>query len=191
MFVIGSLAFASTALAQPRDEEPQTLDRRDRSALSVTVGAFTPTGTLGVEYAHAVHPKVELAVGAGIGYLAASLIDDDYRVRPEVAVMPRWRTRVGALRVALGAGVSAGSYQDTPSPFAGEEWREEATLAMWANAEGGVQLVSRSGWFAGARLGVGYLFAHSKVRSDDTTRMPTDPSGTTMPYLGMTFGRTL
>ncbi len=160
--------------------------------MSVNVGLLTPTGTLGAEYTQVFHPHVEVGVGAGLGYLAAAAIDRDYRVRPEVSLMPRFRARYRMLRLAVGAGMSAGSFQDSPSMFDDSGWHDEASLALWANGEGVAQLISRSGWFGAARVGGSYLVTHTAMRTrGDATHMPSDPQGLVLPYLGFSFGRTL
>jgi hypothetical protein len=186
---------ASTAAAQPprKDAGPNDVDRRDRSAVSTTLGVFAPTGNLGLEYAHAVHRNLELSAGAGLGYLVVAVGDvfgDDHRIAPQLAVMPRFRTRFGALRVTLGAGLSAGELQEGYSPFSGEKG-VDVMMGLWVNAEGGVQLISRGGWFGRVSLGTSYLVAHSVPVSTDAGRAPMEPSATVMPYLGAAVGRTL
>lgn len=187
----------SVATADSDVQTNETRDRRDRSAVSVNVGLFTPTGGLGVEYAHAFHQNAELGVGAGLGYLVVAALDHSdgrvpaYRVRPEVSIMPRLRTRVGMVRFAVGAGVSAGSFQDSPSPFSDDDWREYAALALWANGEASTQLIFRNGWFGAVRLGGSYLVTHTTVHSTGDAHMPEDPQGLAMPYLGLSAGRTL
>lgn len=189
---LSTLLVTRIAIADSDLKTEQLEDRRDHSAVSMNVGLFTPTGSLGAEYTQVLHPNVELGVGAGLGYLAAAALDGDYHVRPEVSVMPRVRVRYGALRLAVGAGLSAGSYQDEPSPFDDGGWHDQASLVMWANGEGVAQLISRTGWFGAARLGGSYLVAHSTMRtSGDATHMPTDAQGAAYPYLGLSFGRTL
>ncbi len=193
------LALAASIAAADSDVRTGELrDRRDRSALSVNIGLFTPTGGVGVEYVHALHPNVELGVGAGLGYIAiaaidrANGIDSGYRVRPEFSLMPRVRMRREMLRVALGAGLSSGTYQSGPFGFNDGDWFDYAAFALFANGEGVAQVIFRNGWFGGARLGATFVVAHSKVHtSGDPTHMADDPRGAVLPYVGVSFGRTL
>src|ERR1041385_5730671 len=76
--------------------DPMQIDRRDHSRVGATVGLFTPTGDLGVEYTQVLHPNVEIGVGAGVGLV---------RVGPQVSVMPRLRTNLGPFSLTGGAGL--------------------------------------------------------------------------------------
>jgi hypothetical protein len=177
---------ASTAAAQTDGE----LDRRDGSSVTATVGVFAPTGNLGVEYAHALDENFEVSAGAGLGYLVpVALGSDEWQVAPQAAIMPRARVRFGALRLAAGAGLSVGLYEDDPDFGEASDGIDRMT-ALWANAEGSAQLISRSGWFGRATLGFGYIIAHSKLENT-MGREAMVPDFLGAPYLGLGFGRTL
>lgn len=185
------LLTTSAAAAQPVDEAADgTVDRRDRSAVSATLGVFAPTGTVGIEYAHAAHENLELAAGAGLGYLVPAIVIDDYTVAPQVALMPRVRMRMGAVRLFAGAGLSGGMGQIGDSPFSGEDGVDRF-WALSANVEAGVQVISASGWFGRAALGYGHTIAHTTPKSSEPTREPRMDVSEGMPYIGLAFGRTL
>lgn len=192
LLVLALLGSASTAAAQPVDRETTAdpRDRRDRSAVSATAGVFAPTGTLGLEYAHVMHENLELAAGAGIGYLVPAIAGDDYSVAPQVALMPRVRVRFGAVRLFAGAGVSAGLEQTGYSPFSGDEGVDRF-YGLSLNAEGGVQVISRGGWFGRAALGYGHVVAHTAPKSTEPGREPRMDVTDGLPYIGLAFGRTL
>jgi hypothetical protein len=151
---------------------------------------FAPTGTVGVEYAHALHPNVELVVGAGVGYLILAAAGDDYRPTPHAAIMPRYRMRFGAVRLHVGAGFSVGEEQEGYSPFSGYEGVDRF-YGLMANVEGGVQVMSRSGWFGRATIGYSHLLAHTDATSTDPGRAPRMNIELAVPYLGIGVGRTL
>lgn len=193
---IGIALSISSAAAQPSATEPvdggePRLDRRDRSSLAVTTGLFAPTGGLGVEYAHALHPNFEIAAGAGLGYLIMASANEHYKVTGHGAVMPRAKVRFGALRLHGGVGVSGGQEQFGFSPFSGDEGVDRMYV-LWAHAEVGAALVSRTGWFGRATLGESYMLNHGKTVSSDPNRAPMSHDDQRwMPYVGLAFGRTL
>jgi hypothetical protein len=183
----------TAAAAEPRTDTPTSsheVDRRDRSSLTAMVGINTPTGSVGFEYARAVHTNVEIAAGAGLGYVFLSALGDDYRVAPQVAIMPRLRARRGPVRLSAGAGISAGEDQQGFSPFASSEGVDRR-LAVWLNTEGAVQVISRVGWFARFTVGGTYMIDHGRTESSDPNRSPMTHDEGWLPYLGLGFGRTL
>src|SRR5262245_19440280 len=154
MLSLLSLAFVSLAASSVAHADPQPLDRRDDSRIGATVGLFTPTGELGVEYTQALHPNVELGVGAGVGIV---------RVGPQLSVMPRLRKRLGPITLSLGTGLSVGRYNNI-SPFADENATH--ILSLFGNAEGGVQITSQQGPFARVFAGAGKIVAHGAYREN-------------------------
>lgn len=192
--VVGVLALSAStaAFAQPADQasEPSTLDRRDRSSLSASVGLATPTGSLGIEYGHALHPNFEIAAGVGVGYLLFSALSDDYRPTGHAMIMPRARMRFGALRLHAGAGVSGGHEQFGYSPFSGD-MGVDRMLVLWGHAEAGVGLVSDAGWFGRATVGASHTLAKGTAVSTDPGRAPMEHDVGVRPYVGLAFGRTL
>jgi hypothetical protein len=156
-------------------------DRRDHSRVTATIGLFTPTGELGIEYAQAVHPNVEIAVGAGYGLVV--------REGVQLSIMPRLRARKGAVTASLGAGVSGGQYNNI-SPFADENAPRIPTL--FGNAEAGLQVGHTRGPFARVFLGVGKGLIHDTSRVPDyqraDVRMELDDM---IPYGGLSVGSTL
>ncbi len=148
-------------------------DRRDNSRVGATVGLFTPIGIVGVEYVQAVSSILEVGVGAGVGFV---------RVGPQVAVMPRLRTRRGPFTLSFGAGLSTGRY-DNVSPFAVDN--APHILSLYGNAEGSIQVASRRGPFARFTLGVGRVLAHERIDTSSQTVMNQfEP----LPYGGFTVG---
>jgi len=174
-----SLFTSALAYAEPDSLSPP--DRRDHSRVGATIGLFTPNGELGVEYAQALHPNAEIAVAAGYGAVV--------RVGPQFSIMPRFHVRRGPVSLSLGAGLSAGKYNNI-SPFADENAPEIPTL--FGNAEAGLQYGMKRGPFARVFLGVGKGLAHDlKGVPDhqmDEVRMEIDDA---IPYAGLTVGSTL
>jgi hypothetical protein len=167
------LAASSLAAAEPLQLSPP--DRRDHSRVSATIGAFTPAGDVAVEYSQAMHTNVEVAVGAGYGILV--------RTGPQFSLMPRGRVRLGAVTFSLGAGLSAGRYNNI-SPFERSDAPEIMTL--WGNAEAAIQVTSKRGPFARAFAGAGAQLAHGQYdKNDPDLRMETDD---VIPYLGLGVG---
>jgi hypothetical protein len=165
--------------------------------VSAVVGVLAPTGSIGVEYAHAFSPYFELGAGAGLGYVVVAALGDSdpaYSVAPQLAVMPRLRARRGPVRVTAGAGLSLDlGLQDGGSPFEGsmvvDRW-----VALLANAEVGVQIVSRSGWVGGLAVGASVVVAASAAETRPAPRdgyMPENPVGWRQPFIGLRLGRSL
>lgn len=147
------------------------------SRITGTLGLFSPIGSLGIEYAHAVHPNAELALGFGYGFSG-----------PQAAIMPRLRTGSGPVSVSLGVGVSGGPLVLPEfclwSDYCGEDTK---TTALWANAELGVQVASRSGTTFRLFAGTGRVVAHGECGGDQCG----DVAGLMLPYGGVSFGHTL
>jgi hypothetical protein len=186
------LSTSTAAFAQPAGDtgEPSQLDRRDRSSLSASVGVAAPTGSVGIEYGHALHSNFEIAAGVGIGYLLYAGLSDDYRPTGHAMIMPRARVRFGALRLHAGAGVSGGQEQFGYSPFA-DEMGVDRLLVLWGHAEAGVALVSDEGWFGRATVGASHTLAKGAAVSTDPGRTPMEHDVGVQPYLGLAFGRSL
>ncbi len=163
-----SLAAASIAYA-----DPQATDRRDDSRVGATLGLFTPTGELGVEYTQSLHPNFEIGFGAGVGLV---------RVGPQASVMPRLRMRRGPVTLSGGAGLSVGRFNNV-SAFADEN--APRVLSLFANGEVGLQISSTRGPFVRGFLGAGKIVAHEQVT--DAYRAELKDM---IPYGGVTFGWT-
>jgi hypothetical protein len=149
-------------------------DRRDHSRIAATAGVATPNGTFGVEYAHAVSDHVELSAGLGWSVLSG----------PQAALMPRLRTRLGAMTFSVGAGFSGGHYKTLDFDGNGQN-----TNALWANAEVGVQVGSRRGPFARLFVGAGVVALHDEIdiHPDGMDGLETP----WLPYLGLAVGDSL
>ena len=166
--VVSLLLTASIALA-----DPQPTDRRDDSRIGATLGLFTPTGELGLEYTQVFHPNFELGLGAGVGLV---------RVGPQASVMPRLRLRNGPFTLTGGAGLSVGRFNNV-SAFADEN--APRVLSLFANGEVGLQITSTRGPFVRGFLGSGKIVAHEQVA--DAYRAELQD---VIPYGGVTFGWT-
>lgn len=160
-----------TFLASHAHADPQPFDRRDGSRIGAGVGLFTPTGELGLEYTQALHPNLEVGVGAGVGLV---------RTGPQLAVMPRLRTRRGAFTLSLGTGLSVGRFNNI-SPFADEQ--APHVLSVFANGEAGLQVTSKRGPFARVYAGAGKIVAHEAVEPEYR-----DELKDVIPYGGVTVG---
>ena len=169
------LAFALTTLiAVSASAQPA---RRDHSRVSASVGLFTPTGDLGVEYTQALGEHLEIGVGAGMGLFV--------RTGAQGAVMPRLRQSWGPLTATLGAGVSVGRY-DNISPFA--EDNAPRILSMFGNVEAGLQYTTHVGLFARAYAGTGKILTHEGVMGGDP--MVKAELDDVIPYGGVATGWT-
>jgi hypothetical protein len=164
------LAVATTAVAVA---DPQPTDRRDDSRVGATVGLFTPTGELGLEYTQCLHPNFEIGVGVGVGLV---------RVGPQASVMPRLRVNRGPFTLTGGAGLSVGRFNNI-SAFADES--APRIVSLFANGEVGLQITSTRGPFVRGFLGAGKIVAHQQVA--DAYR---DELKDVIPYGGVTFGWT-
>lgn len=153
--------------------DPQPADRRDDSRIGATVGLFTPTGELGLEYTQSLHPNFEIGFGAGVGLV---------RVGPQASVMPRLRLRRGAVTLSGGAGLSVGRFNNI-SAFADET--APHILSLFANGEVGLLIASTRGPFVRGFLGAGKIVAHEQV--SDAYRAELKDA---IPYGGVTFGWT-
>jgi hypothetical protein len=160
------LATATVAFA-----DPQPVDHRDDSRIGATLGLFTPTGELGLEYTQALHPNLELGLGAGVGLV---------RVGGQASVMPRLRVRRGAFTLSGGAGLSLGRFNNV-SAFADEN--APRVLSLFANGEVGLQITSKSGPFVRGFLGAGKIVAHEQVAAEYQAELKD-----VIPYGGVTFG---
>ena len=166
--VVSVLFTASIALA-----DPQPTDRRDNSRIGATVGLFTPTGELGLEYTEVLHPNFELGLGAGVGLV---------RVGPQASVMPRLRLRRGPFTLTGGAGLSVGRFNNV-SAFADEN--APHVLSLFANGEVGLEIASMRGPFVRGFLGAGKIVAHEQVTDAYQAELKD-----VLPYGGVTFGWT-
>jgi hypothetical protein len=165
---IVTVATASVALA-----DPQVTDRRDNSRVGATLGLFTPTGELGLEYTQVFHPNFELGLGAGVGLV---------RVGPQASVMPRLRLRRGPFTLTGGAGLSVGRFNNV-SAFSDEN--APRVLSLFANGEVGLQITSTRGPFVRGFLGAGKIVAHEQVTDAYQAELKD-----VIPYGGVTFGWT-
>lgn len=145
---------AGVAHAQVDSGPDKPVDPRDHSRVAATVGISTPVGEVGVEYTWAALPALEIGVGAGI----AMNLSAGMPVLPQASVMPRFRVRRGAVTFTVGSGLSGGEFQNV-SPFADEA--QKPVIALWANAEAGVQFSSSRGRFVRLFAGAGLVVAHS------------------------------
>jgi len=160
-----------SCLASHAYADPEPHDRRDDSRIGATVGLFTPTGELGVEYTQALHPNFELGVGVGYGIV---------RTGPQLSLMPRARLRRGPATLSLGAGLSIGEYNGE-SPFADPVPNIQA---LFGNAEAGLQVTSKWGPFARVFAGAGKIVAHAAYESSEQA----DQGKDVIPYGGLTVG---
>ncbi len=176
------VSLGSGARASP-SEGGATDPRVDHSRLVAIVGLATPVGELGIEGAYVVEPRLEVAAGLG----AASLLSGNDSGSPhlQLAVMPRYRLRLGRARVTLGVGVSGGEYVVASSPFSGDRFVAK-TRALWLNGEVGVQYVVGGGVFTGIQLGYGAVIAHGEVRDPDNR--PTSLRDDMLPSLSVAVG---
>lgn len=156
-------------------------DRRDHSRLGATVGLFTPVGEAGLEYTYAAHRNVEIGFGAGLGHLGVGT------PTPQASIMPRLRTRIGAVTFTLGTGLSGGPYTNFGIRDGADVIHHQSTTALWANVEAGIQVSSQHGPFARFAVGGGKVIAHSKIEADDTQYTMT-LSDDALPYAGLTIG---
>jgi hypothetical protein len=170
---LASLAVAAVAHAEAGSPAPLS-DRRDHSHIGATLGLFTPTGELGVEYSQALHPNLELDVGAGVGLV---------RVGPQFSVMPRARIRRGPVTLLAGAGLSVGKFNNI-SAFA--EDNAPQIKSLFGNVEGGLQVAIRQGVFARFSLGAGKILAHEDYMPKND--MERNEVKDVIPYGGLTVG---
>ncbi|MEP6861076.1 MAG: hypothetical protein ABJE66_10670 [Deltaproteobacteria bacterium] len=166
-------ALLSVATATVAGADPLASDRRDDSRIGATVGLFTPTGELGVEYTRVFHPNFELGLGAGVGLV---------RVGPQASVMPRLRVRRGPFTLSGGAGLSVGRFNNI-SAFADEN--APRVLSLFANGEVGFAISSTRGPFVRGFLGAGKIVAHEQVTDAYRSELKD-----VIPYGGITFGWT-
>lgn len=169
LVVVSALLSVSTAALA----DPESTDRLDHSRIGATVGLFTPTGELGLEYTQVFHPNFEVGLGAGVGLV---------RVGPQASVMPRLRIRRGAVTLSGGAGLSVGRFNNI-SAFADEN--APRILSLFANGEVGLQISSLRGPFVRGFLGAGQVVAHEKVADAYRAELKD-----VIPYGGVTFGWT-
>ena len=169
--LVGLVVFISAATASLASADPEPTDRRDDSRIGATVGLFTPTGELGLEYTQSVHPNLEVGFGAGLGLV---------RVGPQASVMPRLRMRRGPITLSGGAGLSVGRFNNV-SAFADEN--APRVLSLFANGEVGLQISAKSGLFVRGFLGAGKIVAHEQVTDAYRAELKD-----TIPYGGITFG---
>jgi hypothetical protein len=171
------------ASADPQSTLSESADWGARSRLAVSLGLFTPTGELGLEYTHVVLPHLEVGAGAGIGFTG-----------PQASITPRLRAGAGLFSMTFGAGISGGSY-DEPELFsfcvtAGDHLCPDnriKALALWANFEMGLQFTSRSGMAWRVYGGIGTAVAHGACSRGNCARI----DDMNIPYLGISFGHTL
>ncbi len=170
------LAIASVLVVASAAHADPPRDRADDSRIGATLGLFTPTGELALEYTQVLHENFEVGVGVGAGLV---------RVGPQVSVMPRLRVRRGSLVLSLGAGLSAGRYnnisafQDASAPH---------ILSLFGNVEGGLQITSQRGPFVRGFVGAGRIVAHGNYdQTDPAQRAELED---VIPYGGLTVGWT-
>ncbi len=174
-FLVTAVTLLATSTAAHADPEPTTpSNRADHARLGVTVGFFTPTGELGIEYTQVLHPNVEVSVGAGVGLV---------RIGPQLSVMPRLRKSFGPVTLSIGTGLSAGRYNNI-SPFAEDD--APRIPSLFANAEAGVQITSRRGPFARVFGGAGKVIAHGAYDTRDQAQRR--ELSEVLPYGGVTVG---
>lgn len=167
--VVSVLLFVAGASSAYADR--QATDRRDDSRVGATVGLFTPTGELGVEYTQSLHPNFEIGLGTGVGLV---------RVGPQASVMPRLRMRRGPITLSGGAGLSVGRFNNV-SAFSDEN--APRVLSLFANGELGLQISSTRGPFVRGFLGAGKIVAHEQVTDAYRAELKD-----VIPYGGVTFG---
>lgn len=174
-------------------------DRRDHSRVSAILGVATPIGGFGAEYALALPPDFELALGVGLATVSVLRDTAGYgdsvgvsRADVQAAAMARYRLRRGPVTFTAGAGLSGGRYTECSGDLGGCEDADRAT-ALWANMEGGIQVSSKAGPFVRLFLGGGYMVAHGTfVRTMGSSSTMAGGTDTTwLPYLGAGVGYAL
>jgi hypothetical protein len=171
--VIAALVLApGIAFADPAAHD----DYGAKSRVSATLGLATPTGSLGVEYAHALHPNLELALGAGMGFSG-----------PQLSVMPRLRAGSGPVSFSLGAGVSGGPFEVFEICFDCEDEMETKANTLWANVEAGLQITTHGGTAVRMFGGLGHVVAYDSCSGPHCSELEDNYK---LPYAGISIGRT-
>jgi hypothetical protein len=172
--VLAAIVFAS-ALANADPAPGDDAAPRAHSRVSGTLGLFTPTGSLGVEYTQAALPTFEIGAGVGVGFSG-----------PQASIMPRLRIGDGLQAIVLGAGASGGRLV-IPVLFCFDECTDTRTTALWVDVEAGIQATTSGGVTLSAYGGLSRVVAHGACTGDQCNRV----DRLMLPYAGFALGHTL